>query len=498
MALNISQNDYNVIQQKIIKKYIRLDLLDFNYNVVNEISGDLTNLSVSVNADSDLRRSCSVSLVVRDSSYNLVSGGQIWLDKFIQPYIGYENIYTGEVQWYNQGIYLINAPTWNYDALTNTLSFEGLDLMSKMTGVRNGQLPGVPTVVPSGSNVRNAIISAIQLAGFTKYVVNNCTLEDGTVQTVPYDIEVAQGGTIYSLLTELRDILPQYQMYFDIDGVFHYDKIPSGTDDPILMDDNLIEQIKLSESVSADFQSVKNLVEVYGRSHDVQYFATDVSITSGSTTIVNLTCTGISLSPLPKNVLIGVVLPQAITNASVIRFSFYDGTSAHGQADLWTFSGEPSTGGGGSQVQYPYQTSLEGNTYLVVGFDSSGNLRYYGHQQAYGEYSDDNPDSPFYINGTTGTIRYVCSGGEYDNIVSDELALERAKLEIYWRCRLNDTITLNTIPIPWLDVNILISHTPVNSTETNEYMIKSFSADYGDSNSMSITAARFYPYYPFP
>ena len=85
MALNISQNDYNVIQQKIIKKYIRLDLLDFNYNVVNEISGDLTNLSVSVNADSDLRRSCSVSLVVRDSSYNLVSGGQIWLN--FRPFI---------------------------------------------------------------------------------------------------------------------------------------------------------------------------------------------------------------------------------------------------------------------------------------------------------------------------------------------------------------------------------------------------------------------------
>lgn len=85
MALNISQNDYNVIQQKIIKKYIRLNLLDFNYNVVNEISGDLTNLSVSVNADSDLRRSCSVSLVVRDSSYNLVSGGQIWLN--FRPFI---------------------------------------------------------------------------------------------------------------------------------------------------------------------------------------------------------------------------------------------------------------------------------------------------------------------------------------------------------------------------------------------------------------------------
>ena len=59
-------------------------------------------------------------------------------DKFIQPFVGYENIYTGEIQWYNQGIYLINAPSYSYDATNNTLSFSGLDLMSKLTGLRNG------------------------------------------------------------------------------------------------------------------------------------------------------------------------------------------------------------------------------------------------------------------------------------------------------------------------------------------------------------------------
>lgn len=502
MAFNIAQNDYNVIRQKIIKKYIRLDLLDFNYNIVDEISGNLTSLSVSVDADSDLRRSCNVSLAVTDSSFDLIPGGEIWLDKMIQPYVGYENIYTGEIQWYNQGIYLINAPTWNYDASTNTLSFEGLDLMSKMTGVRNGQLPGVPTLIPQGSSVRNAMISAIQLAGFTKYVIDNCVNENGDIQVVPYDIEIAQGGTVYDILTELRDILPQYQIYFDIDGVFHYDKIPSGTDEPVIMDDNLIKDIEISENVLVDFQSVKNYVEVYGRTHDVNYFGTDIEVRpqSDGSVFVDITCAGMSLSSgMPSNTIIGFVLPEAISGASYIRFIFYDGSSSYGMAELWTFSGEPQTGSGGSVVEYPYVTDLDANTYYIMVTDENGNtLRLYGHQQATATWQDDNPDSPFYVNGPVGVIRYVCSGGEYDNIVSDELALDRAKLEIYWRCRLNDAITLNIVPIPWLDVNILISHIPSNSTEENQYMIKSFSADYGDSNSMSITAARYYPYYPFP
>lgn len=53
----------------------------------------------------------------------------------------------------------------------------------------------------------------------------------------------------------------------------------------------------------------------------------------------------------------------------------------------------------------------------------------------------------------------MCYGGEYDNIINDDLALQRANIELYWATRLNDSITLSTLPIPWLDVNILFTHT---------------------------------------
>lgn len=513
MSLVISNDDYLVVQQTSIKKYIRLDVLNFDYNVLDEISGYLMSLSVSVDAESDMRRSCNVSFVVTDSTLSLQPGGAIWLNRYIRPYVGYENIHTQEIQWYNQGIYIINAPSWQYDAITNTLSFEGLDLMSKMTGTRNGQLPGVPTLIPQGSNVRNAMISAIALTGFNRYVVSECLTSSGDIQNVPYDIEISAGGYVYDIIKALRDIMPNYQVYFDVDGVFHYEPIPSGEDEPVALDDDLLQRVEISENINVDFTSVKNYVEVYGRTHDVQYYGTVTEVREHPSVdngyIIDATFATTD-SSFGEGGFIGLVLPQNISNASQIQIFSYDG-EGNGLAtlDIWTENGQIQTGGGGAVVEFPYCTELPGNQYIVFYRESHSTVRYYGTLQATAKYFDANPESPFYIgtigedgepigDGPIGVIRYVCMGGDYDNIVSNQLALERAKLEIYWRCRLNDTITLNTIPLPWLDVNILMVHSPSNSDEEYQYMIKSFTVDYGESNSMSIIAARYYPYYPNP
>lgn len=471
--LNLSQDDYNVVKQRIINKYLRLNLLDFNYNVVDEISGYLVDFSVTCDADSDLRRSCSLSMVTKGDMFEVGAGNRIFLDKFIQPYIGYENIRTGEIQWYNQGIYLINAPSYQYDGATNTLSFSGLDLMSKLTGLRNGQLEGIPTVISQGESVRSAIISTLALAGFTKYVVDECKLRSGAIQSVPYDIEISQGGTVYDILSNLRDILPQYQIYFDVNGVFHYEQIPSGEDDPVLVDDDLINKIIISETINTDFESVKNYIEVYGKTHDVEHYASAISV-SGA--VISLTIS--SLTELAEYNMIGFTTPDTAISGNI-------------QLNVNSTGAKNLVDGSGN-----YITNLDANTYYVAYYTSAGTWEFMGHLQAKAVYSDTNPDSPFYVNGSVGRIRYVCYGGDYDNITSDELALERAKLELYWRCRLQDSISISCVPVPWLDVNIIMSHAPKSKTEQNRYMIKSFSASYGSSASMSITGITYYPYYP--
>lgn len=470
MPLNINQEDFNVVKQPFINKYLKLNVLNFNLSVVNEISGNLISFDVSVNADSDLRRSCSVSFVVTDSSFEPEPGNQVWLNNFIQPYVGYENIYTGEVQWYNQGIYLINTPTYFYDATNNTLSFQGLDLMSKLTGVRNGALPGVPTIIPQGSSVREAMIAAIKLAGFTKYVVNECTNTDGSVQAVPYDIQVNQGGYVFDIIKQLRDILPNYQVYFDVNGVFHYDQIPSGDNDPVLIDDTLWNDVNMSDNITTDFESVKNYIEVYGKSHTVNYFPSATSISGG---VLNLTIAGYTET---AGNMIGFVPTTNIATSAYVKVN--NGTA------------RKLVDSAGNGVK-----SLDKDVYYVAVYQSNNTYLFLGHQQAQAIATDDNPESPFYVDGSVGMIRQVLSGGDYDNIMSDELALQRAKLEIYWKCRLNDSIALTCIPIPWVDVNILVSHAPKNSARQKKYMVKSFNASYGDNTTMTINAISYYAYY---
>ena len=471
--LNITQNDYNIIKQRINERYIKINILDFQYRTVDQIDGNMLSCSIKCDADSDLRRSCSVSLVVRDNSFDIQSGGKIWLDKYIQVYIGLKNIYTQEIQWYNQGIYLIDAPTWQYNATNNTLSFSGLDLMSKLTGSRNGQLQGMPTVIKQGESVREAIIATLALGGFTKYVVSECANRDGSIQAVPYDIEIDQGGYVYDILTKLRDILPQYQIYFDADGVFHYDLIPTGEDEPVVLTDDVWDNILIGEDISTDFASVKNYVEVYGYTHDSEYYPSAISV-SGAT----ISMTIAALETLNEYDVIGFTTPTAVSGN--IKLS----VNSFGAKNLVNSSGASIT-------------SLDANTYYVASYQANGTWLFLGHQQAQATWSDTNPESPFYVNSSVGIIRQVLCGGEYENIQSDELALERAKLEIYWKCRLNDSITLNVVPIPWLDVNIVVSHAPKDEVEEKRYIIKSYSVDYGSVEAtMNVSMISYYGYYP--
>lgn len=675
--INIGAEDYNVLKQQYIKKYIRLELLDFQYNIVDELSGNMTKCSINVDSNSDLRRSCDLGFVVTTSTFDIKAGSKLWLDKFCRPYVGYENMRTGEIQWYNQGIYLVNNPQWSYNASTNEISMQALDLMSKLTGLRNGNLEGIPTKIAKDENVREAIIKTIELGGFTKYICEECKTKDGTIVPVPYDIEIDVGGTIYDILTGLRDIMPNYQIYFDINGVFHYEPIPLAYDDPVLIDDDLFNNVLISENINTDFESVKNYVEVLGHTWDVDYYSPSESTTVSGGTI---TPTFADLKTLEDGTAVGITLPSDITNVDKITINFLGSNDVVDIDDKpikelskdteWIFqavtemqtarlpdgyteltyiqssgaqyidtgfkpnqdtrvvgdmqflnntSGNPASLFGyrksvstqryeffqyNSLLYSPYNTSAgstismttnkisidknkgttlvngsalstityanfqcSGNLYLfalnnngsaanvngnkriyscqiydngtltrnfvpcknpsgVVGmYDMVNNVfyqnsgtgtftagdewkpsqqmkfwRFMGHQQAQATSYDDNPSSPFYVgdpigSSSVGRIRIVLYGGEYDNIYSDDLAKQRADFEIYQRSRLNDSISMETIPIPWMDANIVISHRFGQKQEPSKYIVKSFSVDYSTGGTMTINAISWYPYY---
>ena len=383
-----SQNEYNVAKQNGRIIHTKIFLLNYKLQKVDELSGVvLDGATFNIDATSDIRRTCSISLIPKDSSFDIKFGGKIWLDKYVQIYIGIEDIKNNnEVVYTNMGIYLINNPSHVYDATNNTITINGIDMMAKLTGLRNGYLEGMEYQVKANENIKNVMQSTIELGGFTKYRIDN----PQPTPTVPNDISISIGGTIYDLLYQLGDINANYQMYFDVNGVFYYNLIPSGENEQIMVDDDIWKKTLISYDTSISFENVKNYIEVYGKTLD---------------------------------------------NGEV----------------------------------------------------------------PYGVAYDSNPNSPFYIYGNLGEIRTVLLGGEYDNIYSTDLAMQRAEYELYLRCRLQDQINITCVPIYWLDVNWLIEITLPNKQgkeETNKYIIKSINTTLGVNGTQTMNMMKYYPFYP--
>ena len=478
-----TQSEYNVTKSPIRKFYVKFDLLNYKLQTVGNLDGVVIGTpTFSNDATSDIRRTCNISIEQIDSSFDIKQGNKIWLDKFIKIYIGIEELSTGIVQYTNMGVYMINNPSRAYSAVTNTLTIDGLDLMAKLTGLRNGNLEGLDHIIPQDSNIREAIISTLALAGFTNYVVDECPV------AVPNEIKISIGGTVYDILSELRNILPQYQMYFDVDGIFHYNLIPSGANEQIMIDDDIFNGTIIEYNIDTDFENVKNSIEVYGKTHDVQAYGEFGNINQYSLEITdaNFFWAGNKIA----------FWAYADEERLIPYIDLYVNGVSYGQKQIKDIYGNPAYFG-----RNVFNISLGIAFYVIrsnqeLGSESDFTLM--GEITPVGKVEETNPDSPFYINGELGTIRRVFYGGEYDNIYCNDLAMERARWELYNYCRIQDNITITCAPIYWADVNWLIEVTLPNkqgTEETNQYIIKQINTSLGVTETQTITAMRYYPFY---
>lgn len=453
--------------QSIQSRYIWLELLNYNFQTVDELSGVAVSGSITIDANADVRRTGSIELVVKDSTFEVQSGGKIWLDKYIRVWVGIASLYTGEIERVNCGLYIIDAPSYSYNTSTNTLTLSLLDLMSKLTGIRNGYLKGIPTVIKAGESIRKAIIDTLALGGFTQYVID----EPPSPGTVPNDLEFNQGSTIYDVLSGLRDIYPNYEMYFDTDGVFYYKPIPTGYNEPISADDSLFNHIVISEDLTTDFQNVKNSIEVYGRTHEPAHYSTATSVSGKE---ISLTIADVS----------------AYTADLIYGFTLTDNTGiANPNLKINSLASYPIKNDDGTPATIQAEA---GEVYYCVQFKGD-HWRWLGHLQAYGFAEDLNEHSPFYVGGTVGKIRLPLYDGEYANCITDDLAQQRAEYELWKHTNLNNSLTLSIIPVYWLDVNILVEYTLKRNNVKNQYLIKSINLGLSPTDTATIKMIQYYP-----
>lgn len=463
----ITQSDIDIVNQNVKEIFAKIELLNKDMKVIYYLEGNLISDSFSVSTESNVRRTCSLDLIVNDSTLLVGNNKKIWMDKYIRPYVGIKNLRTKEIVWYLKGTYTMLDSNYSFDETAKVLSLSCSDLMSELNGDRNGAIIS-KTTIGEGEILRDVIIDILKEVGVKKYIISDM---DGL--TMPYELEFDVNETYYGMLSKIVELYSYFEMFFDENGVFVIQKIPHQDTDNIMLDNSILTKLVIKENLDISFKEVYNKIKVWGQSLESDFSSYDCTYSSNiySATIDTIT----SLDNFTK-------------------YSIYIPTKNKADAKLNI-----------NNLATLYITDDKGNNLpegtLDIGYNvfkyrkTDGNFYWLGQYQVYAEAEETNTESIFHKN-KIGEIVKVCSGDEYDMIYSNSLAQDRADYELYHACRLNESINITLIDIPWLDVNWLIEYKSYITKETKKYIIKQINGS-TSGGTMDINLVAFYDLDPY-
>jgi len=469
MGYICQQDDLSILRSGQLEFYSKIEILDRGLKIINSFEAQLLSDSFSIDSDSDIRRTYKCELHVKDNSWFIGREKKIWMDKLVRPYVGLKNPRTEEIKWYLMGTYCMSETSYSFSETSNTLSLSCSDLMCSLNGDAGGHIEGLSFKIEEGNEIRKVIIDLLEQNNVTRYSVCNIP------QTIPYDLEFNANVTYYEIFKEILDLYPEYEMFFDVYGIFTVQKIPTCESDPVMLDNNIFSQFVIEESnLSTSFKDIYNHVQVWGQNIDVDGF------TNASTYANNVYSASItSVAKLEGFKKYGVYI-SAENTADNTKLNI----SNLGAKNIMIDEEKAITKGYiTSPGDYAFKYRKATDDFLLL-----------GQYQVFGEAYDTNPQSPFTIENLGYELLYVYEGGEYEKIYTDDLANQRARYEIYQHTNLQQTLELTMLIIPWLDVNQKIEYQSRNSENIYPYIIKNISGSTGAT--MEVTLTRFYPEYP--
>lgn len=257
--------------------YCRLELLDKNFNVLDSLEGFAQDGSISIDADADIRHTFSSTIYLKKNETISKYSAEDWVDKLVHVYIGVKPA-GGSTYWYSKGVYAFNTNGFTYNATDHNVSISCVDLVALLDGSLSGTLTGTKTTIQTGLKIKQAIIDTFKLAISYGFIGNIDYMVDYWNRTIPYDIDFDTASSIWSILTQLRDLYYPFEMYFD-DTTFVCQEIPSGFDDPIVMENDDFQDLVISENNSVDYSEIKNCIELFGASIDYDTYAENTTHT---------------------------------------------------------------------------------------------------------------------------------------------------------------------------------------------------------------------------
>ncbi len=548
----ITQEDLQIVLQQSAAPTLKLkiEVLDENQKIIGNLEPDITSGSVSINGESDVRRTANFTIQpTLKEKMKLTENSLLWLNKDIRMSLGLYNPRTKQYKYYPLGYYVYTDTSGIYDATNDNLTVNCADFMKKLDGTKNGQLGALIISYPAYKEnketgevieyniIRNAVIETLEkLARITNHRIDDIGEYKGipeynddweeyreenetTWNTIPYDQEFSAGCSVLSILTTFRDLYPNYEMFFDIEtNTFICQLKPMCYEDDILLDNSFLQRVLISENTSVDMTTVRNICEVWGQVFETDYYSDNCNYADN---IYSTTIEGYEEDYCNSDI-ISLKIPESnqaepkIKINNLVEVNIYSeatnkpiGANELKPDNIYTFKIKKKYTDG----EYVVTTYLLGQwqvhaiNVLTNGkrsgqyVTSSDGEKYELYSKEYFQkfYNCDRVDmtvianSPFTVE-KLGEIPDVKSGDEYENISSDDLAADRAKWENWKNCRLTDNITITTALLPFLDVNQKVSYKRSDSDVEHQYIISSISHDFSGYTT-TITMYRFYPLY---
>ena len=199
---NILQEQYNVLQQSVREIHIKINMLNENDNIIDNLEGIAIDGSLEITNSSSNRRTGSLKMVLNNGfvkKYNSL----VWINKRVQIIIGIKNLSTDNIVWFNQGRYAVSECNFIKNSTSQLADFTLLDYMSLCDGSLGGKIPSKILIAPNDISIRQWLISLFRdKGGITKLAIEDVIVEN-VIMPIPYKIDKEPNSTIYEISKEL-------------------------------------------------------------------------------------------------------------------------------------------------------------------------------------------------------------------------------------------------------------------------------------------------------
>lgn len=518
--IDITPNDLYLTMQQIQRRYVKLVVFNRQWMPVGEIKGQVISGNITIDAANNIRRTASLELYVANES--MEDAANFVMQNYLQLWCGIQDNRDYTVTWYNYGIFIINNHSYKFDAKTRTVSLSIADLMSDLNGDRGGALHAYNAIAKNSERIDTVIknvlticgfasfdiipigakseidisgdvdvdtglsqsieqlrslgytekqieilltidsykndeelIAVMQAAGFDESFITSIIINVKHSQTtsptpvdeaylIPYDLNFSVGVTGYEIIEKLVSLYPYYRMRFNVDGVFIVDKVILEYDEShALISADTLDKLIVSEEKAIDWTKIKNHIEVWGK--DGLYYGEAEDNVTGSP--FNVQSIGVLRSVYSGDIYDNIydryknpedvedaLEKQAKLETKIAKLKSMKVTSAEEKADI------------NKKIKEEKTQLAQAKSFI---------------------------SSNVYIKG-------------------NDMAKDYADKLLYENCRINDSLNLTTIFMPFLnEVDFKIQHRTSLDNSVHTYILKSVSHDLKAGTS-TLNCVRFY------